>query len=689
MRPTSRVSHNWHWHKPTSRAWQGFQLQPLVALTPNSRLPAVRPPAWARHFTTTIMASKKTNYDRWTKDSLIQRIKLLEQQLEKQSRQDAAAVLASSAASASPPTQEQQGQITAPTAQTQPQPQAAPSKKRKVADPSNYSTRFIALKLAYLGGNYNGFEYQANGQLPTVEEELWKALVKTCLVFPERGPDEVDFGSCEYSKCGRTDRGVSAFGQVVALRVRSNRPVPGARRQQQQATGLSAETGGGAAVAVAAEPEAPEATGEEGRRQEDEDNCDETPYPVADEIKYCKLLNRTLPPDIRALAWCPTPPPGFSARFSCRERQYRYFFTQPAFAPMPSVLEGTHPSSSAGRRIKDGYLDIEAMREAARYFEGSHDFRNFCKIDASKQIGNFERRVLEADIVEVPDVTSALPYLDRPEFLPGQDGGGGSGDGVSAVDPRRPRVCYFHVRGTAFLWHQIRHMVAVLFLVGQGLEKSSVVADLLDVSRYPGRPNYHLASDKPLVLWDCLFGRPPPGGEGGTGSSEAVEPGPDLDWVYAGEDGEPVDLHGPKGLVDGLWEVWRGRKMDELLANRLLDHVTELTDPVRAVAASAAAVEAAAALKGGGSNKKAKQKQQQQQQRGRKAFEGGDGPHLIGTYTPLAKRQMQATPEDVNDKWAKSKGFANAAELAGTENWRSVIKARKLAAAEAATAGGL
>lgn len=624
----------------------------------------VRPPAWARHLATATMASEKTSYDRWTKEGLIRRIKHLEQQLEKQSQEGTTIVLASSAAPASSPTQEQKGQMAAPTAQAQAQ--AAPSKKRKAADPSNYSTRFIALKLAYLGSNYNGFEYQANGQLPTVEEELWKALVKTCLVFPERGPDEVDFSSCEYSKCGRTDRGVSAFGQVVALRVRSNRPVPRARRQQKEA-------GDAAAVAAAAEQAAPEATGEEERRQEDDNddddnNNDQTPYPVADEIKYCKLLNRTLPPDIRALAWCPTPPPGFSARFSCRERQYRYFFTQPAFAPMPSVLEDLPPSSSSGRHIKDGYLDIEAMREAARYFEGSHDFRNFCKIDPSKQIANFERRVLEANVVEVPDVTSALPYLDRPEFLPGH---GGEGD-ASAVDPRRPRVYYFHVRGTAFLWHQIRHMVAVLFLVGQGLEKPSVVADLLDVSRYPGRPNYHLASDVPLVLWDCLFGRPPPSG---AESSEAVEPGPDLDWVYAGEDGEPIDLHGPKGLVDGLWEVWRGRKMDELLANRLLNRVTELTDPVRAVAASAAA-----ALKGGSSSNK-KTKQQPQPQRGRKAFEGGDGPHLIGTYMPLAKRQMQATPEEVNDKWAQSKGFADAAELAGTENWRSVIKARKLAAA--------
>lgn len=32
----------------------------------------------------------------------------------------------------------------------------------------------------------------------------------------------------------------------------------------------------------------------------------------------------------------------------------------------------------------------------------------------------------------------------------------------------------FRVRGTAFLWHQVRCMTAVLFLIGQGLEKPQV-----------------------------------------------------------------------------------------------------------------------------------------------------------------------------------------------------------------------
>src|SRR6266480_350867 len=118
-------------------------------------------------------------------------------------------------------------------------------KPPKSFDPSKYSTRLISLKFAYLGGSYNGFEHHPGNTtpLPTVEEELWKALVKCRLIFPpslkENGLLEgnlsekldayktsrvpVDWDGCEYSKCGRTDRGVSAFGQVIAVRVRSAR----------------------------------------------------------------------------------------------------------------------------------------------------------------------------------------------------------------------------------------------------------------------------------------------------------------------------------------------------------------------------------------------------------------------------------------------------------------------------------
>ncbi|KAK4247111.1 pseudouridine synthase [Corynascus novoguineensis] len=527
-------------------------------------------------------------YQNWSRDQLLERVKELEQQLESQE----------------PGTQPHQGK----QKQKQQQTSAAPpslsstsntprvekkkkaSKKPSKLDPSKYSTRFVALKLAYLGKRYGGFEYQAGVAVPTVEEELWKALVRSCLIWPD-DPARVDFGPWEYSKCGRTDRGVSAFGQV-------------------------------------------------------DDNRKPEWDPIADEINYPRVLNRLLPPDIRVLAWAPTLPANFSARFSCWERQYRYFFTQPAFTPLPASLD------PEGKKAKAGWLDIDAMREAAKLFEGVHDFRNFCKVDGAKQITNFTRRVFEADVVEVKDTGSALPYLSLPDFKEE-----GLKDGET-----HPKVYYFHVRGSAFLWHQIRHMVAILFIIGQGLEKPSLVTDLLDVEKYPRKPNYTMADEVPLVLWDCIF----PKEDEALSKKAALEVhDPDakvdtnlqdaIDWVWLGED-RPSNLHGPNGMVDNLWECWRERKMDELLANQLLDSVAQKANLGRRLAES-------------GPPEKPSSSQ--------RVYEGGNTARATGTYVPVLKKQLLATPEEVNDKWAQSKGFANAEELAKTKNWRSVIKANK------------
>ena len=57
-------------------------------------------------------------------------------------------------------------------------------------------------------------------------------------------------------------------------------------------------------------------------------------------------------------------------------------------------------------------------------------------------------------------------------------------------------------------------MVAVLQLVGQGLEEPAIVARLLDVAATPCKPVYTLASEAPLLLFGCnfpglAFNRPP------------------------------------------------------------------------------------------------------------------------------------------------------------------------------------
>ncbi|TGZ82870.1 pseudouridine synthase, partial [Ascodesmis nigricans] len=338
-------------------------------------------------------------YTDWSRDSLIARLHALE--------------------SSSKPT------TTIPTKASLPQ------HKSSTFDFQSHPTRHIALKFLYIGSHYNGLEYSGNAaSLPTVEEVLFLALLRARLVPPL--PNSTDPESVlawpgpeaiNYSKCGRTDKGVSAYDQVIGLTVRSRRPAESTPGSENW-----------------------------------DDEKDELPYPT--------ILNRLLPPTVRVLAWAPNPPENFSARFNCASRTYRYYFTNPMLSPLYD---------------ESGTLDIQAMQKAAAYFLGDHDFRNFCKLDASKQITNFTRHISVSRIVADTATTNV-------------------GDGTASSG-----VYFFELRGTAFLWHQVRHMMAILFLVGQRLEAPEIVKDLLDIEKYPTKPVYQMAHEHPLVLWRCDF----------------------------------------------------------------------------------------------------------------------------------------------------------------------------------------
>ena len=47
--------------------------------------------------------------------------------------------------------------------------------------------------------------------------------------------------------------------------------------------------------------------------------------------------------------------------------------------------------------------------------------------------------------------------------------------------------------------------MAILFLVGQKKELPSIIDDLLDINKWPCKPDYNIASELPLVLFDCLY----------------------------------------------------------------------------------------------------------------------------------------------------------------------------------------
>lgn len=311
-------------------------------------------------------------------------------------------------------------------------PSAAPkrgSKRKREFDMGRYAQRHVALRIVYDGRQLSGLAVQADTP-DTVEAILFSALERTRLITSPT--------ACGYSRGGRTDKGVSATGQVVALWARSNAASGlGVRPAISQGPPVAADGGvrGG-------DSESPQAK----RGCDPQHTC---------EIDYVGVLNNTLPPSVRVVGWCPVDEK-FDARFSAVSRTYKYFFLR-------------------------GNLDTHRMDRAAALFKGTHDFRNFCKVERS-QPRNLMRTIM------VSTVVSAAP--------------------ANGVPPLPTDVVHFHVQGRGFLWHQVRCMMAVLFLVGRGDEEPDVVRMLLDAQQVRCKPQYDMASDAGLVLTDIAYEPP-------------------------------------------------------------------------------------------------------------------------------------------------------------------------------------
>ena len=554
---------------------------------------------------------RQLDYSQWDSQRLLERVTFLEKQLRDQTARLVFMLYPTTETTSDVLTRYEE--LARITRTPSPSPKPRRTRSNRQFDPSKYSTRLIALKFAYLGQQYNGLEYHANNntRYPTIEEEMWKALDKAKLIFPTPNvalkEGEPNWGGCEYSKSGRTDKGVSAFGQVIGIKVRSNRPLD------------ESETD----VEAAMERQFVKADGSDHGSDDDTLASHRVVFdPIQDEIPYPQILNRLLPPKIRVLAWCPSPPADFSARFSCGERCYKYFFTQPAFM------------SAVGQ---EGWLNIEAMREAARKFEGSHDFRNFCKVDPSKQIDNFMRVINRSDIVEIKSgeirpagysklFESPPPLMQAPNET--------ITDKVARpAFQATPAVYAYKVRGSGFLWHQVRHMVAILFLIGQGLEKPSLVDQLLDVNSNPRKPTYDMAEAAPLVLEECNF------------------PGAGLQWVHPGDyNGTEPGIrksrvkgdgnHSLGGTVAELWRAWHEHKIEETLAGSLLD------------------VAMGEYQSGTGSDRSEEEPRNNSRNgESQKVYQGGDAPRLVGKYIPILERPRMETVDAINAKYLERKGL--------------------------------
>ena len=109
------------------------------------------------------------------------------------------------------------------------------------------------------------------------------------------------------------------------------------------------------------------------------------------------------------------------------------------------------------------------MSKAGHLLVGEHDYRNLCKMDVANGVVNFKRRIMAVTVERVDE----------------------GGDGVCGRGSDGYEMCVATIEGQAFLWHQVRAVMAVLFLVGQGKEEPSVVAELLDVQTHPRYVDTH------------------------------------------------------------------------------------------------------------------------------------------------------------------------------------------------------
>ncbi|GAB5033810.1 trna pseudouridine(38 39) synthase [Nannochloropsis oceanica] len=407
-------------------------------------------------------------------------------------------------------------------------------------DFSKHATRFIALQFSYEGAPYNGLASNGEDEIETVEAQLLMACIKLKLI-PDRA-------SACVSRCGRTDKGVNALRQVVGLRVRSALPLSDtssvsspftvdapaptttAAGDADDATAMATSTctplvqyqsscSDGCITTSSSSSSTTTTTTttttthnndvNEAKGQDLKDtslnpvalladgDIWSIPYPstTSHELDYATLLNRVLPPDIRALGWAPVPP-GFSARFCCAHRTYRYFFDG----------EG---------------LDLEKMREGARKLVGQHDFRNFCKMDVTT-VQSFVRLVKEAEILEVGEwkwvidskgkplssSSSSVSKGRSPSSSRSSSNPTASSSSSSSPPPSsHNKLCCLQIQGQAFLWHMVRCIMSILFTIGRKQESPGIVDDLLNIALYPAKPHYPLASEHALVLHDCHFAK--------------------------------------------------------------------------------------------------------------------------------------------------------------------------------------
>ena len=171
--------------------------------------------------------------------------------------------------------------------------------------------------------------------------------------------------------------------------------------------------------------------------------------------KFATALNPHRPADIRVL-YSEEVSPDFHARFSAKEKQYRYF-----------VQTGAHADVFARKYALHAYmpLDLDLMNEAAALVVGTHDFSAFMSTGR--------------------EVETAVRTLSLSRW------------------EKQGKFLVYTVQGNGFLYNMVRILVGTMVGMGNGrIPKDSMEKALASLSRKDAGPT---APPHGLVLWRVKY----------------------------------------------------------------------------------------------------------------------------------------------------------------------------------------
>jgi tRNA pseudouridine38-40 synthase len=170
-----------------------------------------------------------------------------------------------------------------------------------------------------------------------------------------------------------------------------------------------------------------------------------------------RAMNSRLPPSVRVMKTSYVPE-SFDARLSAKGKEYRYHVYQADILP---------PHMAPYWTFCHRPLDLEAMRKAASYFVGRHDFVSFAA-NPNRELETTVRNIFSFEVKK-------------------------SG----------PRYTFI-VKGDGFLYKQVRSMAGFLLSVGKGNEKPEAVKELLS-SATPRTARVETAPSRGLSLWKVFY----------------------------------------------------------------------------------------------------------------------------------------------------------------------------------------